>query len=175
MTYSRTRKVGQSLCQVRLWYLVFRYVSALYSFRDIPESCNTNLLTDKGSVDSETSCFRFTYSIFFFEERVFPVQFLRDPRIMQHWWSLRFLNFGQGLLQLTCFYIVLREECRFYRLRDVPEKIVNSSPARCLRVRDVPFHRLLEAEQDHATTHVWTLKKKKWWWWWWWWWCSWWW
>ena len=121
MPYSWTRKFGQSRCQLRLWYLVFRYVSALYSFRDIPESCNSNLLTDKGSINSETSCFRFTCSIFFFEERVFPVQFLRDPRIMQHWWSLRFLNFGQGLLQLTCFYIVLREECRSYRLRGVPE------------------------------------------------------
>ena len=121
MTYSWTRKFGQSRCQLRLWYLVFRYVSALYSFRDIPESCNTNLLTDKGSVNSETSCFRFTCSIFVFEERVFSVQFPRYPRIMQHWWRLRFRNFGHGLLQLTCFYILLWAECRSYRLRGVPE------------------------------------------------------
>ena len=55
-----------------------------------------------------------------------PVQFPRDPRIMQHWWSLRFLNFGQGLLQLTCFYIVLREECRSYRLIEVVYEFVKS-------------------------------------------------
>jgi len=56
MTYSWTRKFGQSRCQLRLWYLVFRYVSALYSFRDIPESCNTNFYACQTGVLILPSC-----------------------------------------------------------------------------------------------------------------------
>ena len=45
---------------------------------------------------------------------------------MQHWWRLRFRNFGHGLLQLTCFYILLWAECRSYRLIEVVYEFVKS-------------------------------------------------
>ena len=43
------------------------------------------------------------------------------------------------------------------RIRKIERKFVNWSPVRCLRVRNVPFHRLLEAEQNHAATNDWTM------------------